>query len=322
MQLSAGFAVFWVRSLIRSRLSAELRGLKGSWGKSENAGNRMVESNVRQLSIVYPLKGAVSGTDGDPDNPFRRALAPLIEESKLLPSMLPVFTTSQPDGPCERWLGIFVRSPGGRILFFPGLDDPTRGVRGNENGTEVFSRDLHLDHLSLERSRDRWHLTSPGSRDHQSGPKALDVGGGRVFWFTMAVQDLSLLRLARNRTVAEFTVQTEAQSFKIQQLQQLSENGRAGKICLPPEPDDDRPHFPFFTVIVGPTGFDAYKGPDWWPPYPSRHVTDGPKAEAFQVPRIEITHNSLDKETDLQVSACWLEGSMDIPMIQMSPSGS
>jgi hypothetical protein len=279
----------------------------------------MSADTVESMTVVYPLTNAASGVDEDQHNPFRRALAPMMEDNKLLPNLLPVFLAGANGSP-QYWLGVFVVSPGERILFFPGHDVQTDAVRGSDRGRETFRHDFALDHLTLERNRDAWHITSPKSASHKSGPKPLDLGDGRSFWFTMAVQELDTLRTVRERTVARFDVQDKTRRHRATQLQQLSNDAKAAKLVIPSMPTDERPYFPFFAIIVGLTDFEIYRGPDWWPPYGSEHVHGGPPiGTAISISNRTVTQVPLDRTTDLQLVACWLPGSLSVPMIHTSP---
>lgn len=130
------------------------------------------------MEISYPLPHAEAGVDDDPENPLGRALRPLMEMHKQLPSIRLAFLAEGKDAPPSRWLGVFVRSPGDRILFFPGLDVDLFRVRGTDGGVARFDKEFDLDHLSLEKDHGTWHITSLKSKAHQGGPKALDLGQG------------------------------------------------------------------------------------------------------------------------------------------------
>lgn len=268
------------------------------------------------MEISYPLPGSADGIDDDPQNPLARALRPLIEMHKQLPSIRLAFLSEGQDAPPNRWLGVFVRSPGDRILFFPGLNVDLFRVRGTGGGVARFDAEFDLDHISLEKDCGTWHITSPKSKAHQGGPKALDLGQGRVFWFGMAVSDLSVLRKAKQRTTAAFQVNDKAIQHKVAQFQGAIAGGESVKVPMPPRPDSGQ-WFPLVAVIVGPKDFPLHNGPEWGAPYRSPHVTGEPSPDQ----RFKVWGNQfpLDDATDVQLATTWIPGKLTIPMILTSP---
>ena len=100
--------------------------------------------------------------------------------------------------------------------------------------------------------------------------------------------------------------------------EQLANDQAAGKLPLPPAPSDGGLHFPFFAVIVGPSSFKPYEGPDWWPPYGSSQV-EGPAVDELPGLTMSVLQVPFDHETDIQIMACWLPGRVLVPMVQTAP---
>jgi hypothetical protein len=268
------------------------------------------------MEISYPLPDSEAGVDDDQENPLARALRPLMEMHKQLPGIRLAFLAEGNDAPPSQWLGIFVPSPGDRILFFPGLDVDLFRVRGTDGGIARFDKQFDLDHISLDKDSGTWHITSPKSKVHQGGPKALDLGQGRVFWFGMAVSDLSVLRKTRQRTTAAFQVNDKAIQHKVTQFQSAIAGSESVKVPLPPRPASGD-WFPLISVIVGPKGFPLHNGPEWGAPYGSPFVTGEPSPDQrFSVGRNQFP---LDDATDVQLATTWIPGKMAIPMILTSP---
>jgi hypothetical protein len=171
------------------------------------------------IEVSYPIPEGEDGVDGDPQNPLARALVPPMEMHKQLPNIRLVFLADGQGAPPGRWLGVFVRSPGGRILFIPGLDVELFRVRGTDGEVVHFDKDFDLHHVTLEKDRGTWHITSPKSETHEDGPNAIEVGQGWVFWFGMAIANLAILRKAKCRTTAVFRVSDKPIQHKLTQLQ-------------------------------------------------------------------------------------------------------
>lgn len=276
-------------------------------------------TDLHPLEIWYTLAGAEAGIDTDPATPLARALVPLMEMHRQLPSIRLAFISNGPDQPPQRWLGLFARSPGGRVLFVPGVDVALSRVRGVEGGAERFDRQFDLDHVSLEQDRDTWHITSARSEVHQGGPNALEIGENRVLWFGMAIRDPSVLRVARQRTCAKYLVDDAAIRHKLGQLERAIDGGASVIVPLAPQPVDQR-SFPLLSVVVGPTGFQPYRGPEWGAPYGSTFVSGEPSPD--QRFSHLATQFPLDDTTDIFVATTWIPGEMAIPMILTTPMGS
>jgi len=273
-------------------------------------------TNIATMEISYPLPDGSPGVDDDQQNPIARALVPLMEMHKQLPSIRLAFFAEGPDAPCSRWLGVFVRSPGDRVLFFPGLDVNLLRVRGTDAGVARFEKEFDLDHVSLEKDQSTWHITGPKSLAHQGGPNAVDVGHDRVFWFGIAVSNVRVFRKAKRRTTAEFRVNDKAAQHKLNQLQGAIAGGESVKVPIPPQPATES-WFPLVAVIVGPKDFPPYNGPEWGAPYGSVHVSGKPSPDQ----RFAFSGNQfpLDDTTDVQVATIWIPGKMAIPLIMTSP---
>src|SRR5262249_55452742 len=146
------------------------------------------------LKLTFQMPNGLPGQDDDPKNPVSRALTSLMRDSTLLPTFTQAFLIDETEGQPWRWLGIFVRSAGDRILFFPGFKDDIDRVRGSRGEQLKFDRQFRIDHLSLEKDRESWHITTGRSKDHQGGPPATDLGGGRVLWFGMSLASTEVMR--------------------------------------------------------------------------------------------------------------------------------
>lgn len=187
-------------------------------------------------------------------------------------------------------------------------------VRGTDGGVAQFDKAFDLDHISLENDRGTWHITSPKSKAHQGGPNVLDLGQGRVFWFSMAVSDLSILRTAKRRTTAAFRVNEKAIQHKVTQFQGAITGGVSVKVPLPMRPSIGD-WFPLLAVVVGPKGFPLHNGPEWGVSYGSSHIT----GESVPNQRLSVNQFPLDDTTDVQLATTWIPGKMAIPLILTSP---
>jgi hypothetical protein len=130
--------------------------------------------------------GGTGEIDRSMQNPPARALRRLLGDGKPGDRIMP-FTVCDPTTGRLRWLGAFVHSSAGRIIFFP--DRPSK-VRARN---EVVQAGLDVDHLTLERDLQTWHLTSNRSSKHESAGKTVKQPGDAVGWFGMTLQSLDQL---------------------------------------------------------------------------------------------------------------------------------
>ncbi|MDR3638661.1 MAG: hypothetical protein P4L84_32950, partial [Isosphaeraceae bacterium] len=205
-----------------------------------------------------------------------------------------------------------------RILFFPGFKTEMTHVRGFRGEELKFDRPFAFDHASLEQRRDTWHITTARSKDHEGRPAATDLGDGRVLWFGMSLASTDVLRELKRDTVATFAVPERSSKWKGEQFIQSRQGKEFPGVYLPERPGTAEDLcFPLISVIVGPTGFEIYRGPIWGWPYGSVFATEEPSEQV----RFRTRHQRfrLDEQTDVQLTAMWGLGSLAIPAIFTSP---
>ena len=184
----------------------------------------------------------------------------------------------------------------------------------------MFDRPFNLDHVSLERDRGSWHITTAQSRDHQGGPPATDLGGGRVFWFGLSIASTNVMRELRQEIIATFDVQDHTAEWKTKQFIQSRQGKEFPGLYMPPRPDSEiGPTFPLIAVIVGPTDFEWYCGPLWGWPYGSEFTKGEPSGNL----KISTRHQrfKLDVTTDVQLTSIWAPGALSIPAVLSTPEG-
>jgi hypothetical protein len=278
----------------------------------------MPDNGPATLNLTFTMEQGAPGTDNDPRNPISRALTSLMKDSSLLPTFTQAFLIDETAAEPWRWLGIFVGSAGERILFFPGFKEQITRVRGSRGESLHFDRQFRLDHVSLEKHRDTWHITTARSKDHQGGPEATDLGDGRVLWFGLSLASPEVLRELRQETVATFEVPDRTAQWKADQFKKSREGKEFPGVYLPERPDAARgPIFPLISVIVGPTGFEPYRGPLWGWPYGSEFTRGEPKGD-WAIPSWHQRFK-LDEKTDIQLTAIWAPGELTIPAVMSAP---
>jgi hypothetical protein len=287
----------------------------------------MADKGPDTLKIEYRLDQGVPGRDDDPKNPISRALATLMKDNSRLPSFAQTFLVDETPGEPWRWLGVFVKSAGDRILFFPGFKATIDRVRGSRGEVLQFDQKFEFDHMSLEKDRGSWHVTSVRSKDHlpparrhasRPLPKdrlpATDLGAGRVLWFGMSLASTEVMRELRKETVATFDVPSRTAEWKCKQFIQSRDGKEFPALQMPEKPAQAQGSiFPLISMIVGPTDFEQYRGPVWGWPYGSEFVRGEPSGDWNYPSRDQRFH--LDEETDIQLTAIWAPGSLVIPAV-------
>jgi hypothetical protein len=278
----------------------------------------MSMSETSTVKIAFRFPAGKSGTDDDPSNPFSRAVAALMRDNARLPSLAQAFLVTQEPEETWRWFGVFVKSAGGRVLLFPGIKTELVHVRGSRGRERAFQRPFNFDHASLERDRSSWHITTPGSTEHQGKIPTVSLGEGRVLWFGLGFASPSILREVMTETVATFEVPAKSDRWKGNEFIKARENREFPGIYMPPSIGPDAgPAFPWISIIVGSMGFPTYTGSDWANPYGSEFVDEAtPRDKAM---RVSHDRFALDDETDIQKSALWAPGSLRIPMLMATP---
>jgi len=94
-----------------------------------------------------------------------------------------------------RTFGAFCYTPGERLLFFPGI--VKRSLRWNSEGKQKIEKfnlptDTLIDHFSLEKELDKWHITLLDSNGKKKYPlrkyKTRRYQDNSLFWFGLSVK--------------------------------------------------------------------------------------------------------------------------------------
>jgi hypothetical protein len=261
------------------------------------------EREVVQLEMH--ARGGVPGVDESPDNPLARATRRLLEDGQRFVSFMPTTLAPAEPGAALRWFGAFVLTEAGRVLFFPGLDQPYDRIAGGlGDGRGRFDRALQVDHATLEPDRRSWHLTGARNK-RQGGGRTQEVGAGRTLWFCVTAAGFSEFRQARAATIARAEcignraeMEGRASSFFASVT-----NGKPARVELRAKPAGECALH--FAVALGSPGAPAYDGDGM--PFPH----GAPGIERLSVPPGTIAQHStalLAQDIEVQILAVWLPG--------------
>lgn len=239
-----------------------------------------------------------------------RALAGVLRDGRPIRGGSQLFVQS-PDEVDEiryRWLGVFILSHAGRLLYFPGVYG--RGLRYYRGSILVAERDFAIDHISLEPDRTRWHATSDRSAEHQGGPTTADLGDDRRLWFGLFLRNVRDLHPVSQKTVAGSVVPSTDAKRRFDILASIY-GVPSHCIQLPAKPiGGTQPVFPHFSAVVGPPGFQEYRGNRHCFPLESTAVE--PEVRWDDIPVWTSEPIVLAGEVSIQVNAFHLPGELQI----------
>lgn len=250
------------------------------------------------------------GLDSDPTNPLSRSLARLINTGKPF-SRLSLSFLNEGSGQL-RWFGVFAEAK--RTLFFPGFSVAFDGIESHRGQAPHARRSFEFDHLSLEKDRTTWHVTTRGSSDHLGSPRTLALGNGRVLWFGLSFPSLDAFRPVHDRTEIEFSAPANDASRRREVIMASREQAEFPILSLPDGPLTTQSDSYFHaSVIAGPAGFETYLGPEHAFPIGSPYLAS-PFPSALNDLPTRIHRLQLSSNTDLQITLARLPGKLTVPV--------
>ena len=269
------------------------------------------------LSVSWNMEANRPGIDSDPGNPFHRSVARLIQTGKPFERLIHTFLRDRREK--LRWFGTFVQ--GKRLVYFPGFVGPIGGVERHRGSILYDHSEMPFDHVTLEPGRVDWHITSIGSQDHLGGHKTIDLGEGRVLWFGVSFESPRAFVPAFNVTSLSFPSPVRDTERRRMVLLKAREGARFPLLDFPSTPYEiKRPAFCHSSIIVGPRGFPTYFGATHGFPIGSPYLAESLPEAIIELP-VRIHRMELSPETDLQISLCYLPGSLRVRTTLTSPDG-
>jgi hypothetical protein len=275
------------------------------------------------IALELSMSVGDNGLDSNPNNPLSRAFSALLAEGLPHQAHTLCFLNpgNAPDSPITqpRWLGVFVHTAGGRILFFPGLNTPIDWLETARDNLAPNRRSLSLDHISAEPARQRWHFTGLGSDQHVAGGRTPEAADGSFFWFGLSLQSHDGLMLAHKRTLVVHRAPPSDVPRRLEEFRQLQ--GSATYARVNSDMGTTFPFSPSFLHICflfsSPTA-PNYTGPEWLPPAGSPYLTPPLPPEVAEA-RIRLHRIPLSDEWDIQIHTMLLPGTITVPAAFTSP---
>jgi hypothetical protein len=167
------------------------------------------------------------------------------------------------------------------------------------------------DHISLEKNRLRWHVTTPKSKDHLGGWCTYPLGNGRFLWFGMSVAREIGLRELKAETIVRSYVPSRDSKRRSDVLIQTRDDAEFPCISLHPEARMRfQEGFLHFVFIVGPPGFPLYLSNELAHVFPLPQFLLEPLPNVLFPLPISSHKLSLGSVVDIQITAMWLPGTL------------
>ena len=253
-------------------------------GMVEQAGEETANLDD-ELRVEWHL-GGTTPPDTDPWNPAARALRAVLGEGQ--PNNRIICALFEPPSTPPQWFGVFVRSAGDRILFFPGFDEEYHQLDLAKSGQGPRHKRLEVDHFTLEADRGAWHITSPKSKKHEPAGRTRRLDDGRVSWFGVTLQSRALLRMIGDPVVVSFPVPS-SDAERRRSLFRYATTGLRFPMLVPPQvpPVDPLLHFAVYVSPPKATDVPSYVPTPDGSPFFRRSLVRGIRAPG-RVLRVDL----------------------------------
>lgn len=221
--------------------------------------------SIHTIKITYKISNfAKEGIDEDDLNPLKRALEKLLTKGNPLKDFTMCFINDEitKKEKLLRWLGVFVLSDGGRVIFFPGFSEKQKSVQGFKGIEKIWDQRFLFDHFSVESNLKKWHLTAADPVDHLGSGNILPLDKNRHLMFGLSVNSLNQFRVVRQLTKFSYEVpSSDAERRKDRVLEAKGDKDYQILEFWHPKAHYN-PEIYHFGIIIGKKGFEPYHGPD------------------------------------------------------------
>ena len=159
-------------------------------------------------------------------------------------------------------LGSLCYTPGGRVLFFPGLTS-RKLIWSKRKGptpiTKATSNEL-VDHITLDKNFRNVHVTTlfaNGTKKHIMSGVSRKVRKDVIFWFGISIQNSEVLEKTPNELTMIFTTSSTDANRRTKLLEEARNNARHHVTNLPKGEDLKENEFLHFAFFIGPYKYEA-----------------------------------------------------------------
>lgn len=267
------------------------------------------------MKLTYETDFGNEGEDTDPINPLSRAVSRLFEDGQPFKRLNMCCFSDEAPAAVPRWFGVFIKSSWDRIIYFPGYMktvEPIIGYRGNKlQWNQIFD----LDHMTIENNFESWHITSRRSREHIGALPTAALGGGRFLWFGMSLSQSNIFRDFKNKTIVTTKIPVSDSNRRSQVFFDSRDGANFHILGINPDSRNIFPNgFFHFSLIVGPSGFELYKGEKHGYPVDSPFLGKPLPIGELNIP-VRLHRVSLSENIDIQITIAWLPGALKKPIV-------
>lgn len=270
------------------------------------------------IQLTWKMGYGAPGCDIDPSTPIARAINQLFKEGK--PFFNLCMCLFKDSSSTLRWFGVFVQSAGNRIIYFPGFTDDFDQIQGFQGKSLQWHQSFDFDHISLDKDRSKWHVTSRHSKGHLGSPRTLPLDRSRVLWLGISVAHPHVMRPVKQETKIVVNSPPNDSRRRYEVFRKAREGAKFPIISLNEEhPIPFNEWFLHFGLIVGPKGLKPYLGGEFGFPLGSPYLETPLPEELTGLP-IRSHKLELSDNTDIQIVACCLPGRLKVPVAITGPS--
>lgn len=216
----------------------------------------MIMDDTR-VDLTWVMEGVESGLDDSLYNPLARGVYSLFGEKGRPFERLSKCFFRDSKGE-TRWFGVFIYSAGDRVLFFPGFSKSQENPVGYKDKELWCKEDMEIDHLSLDRDRETWHITAPKSQKHIGNFFTQKVSNDVRHWFSMSTFNSECLRTALSETLVSMPVPQSDVERRIKTFIESRDGVTFQLLSFNSEHSfPDKPWFLHFSVFFGAPGFQV-----------------------------------------------------------------
>lgn len=277
-----------------------------------------MESNLDRIQLIWKMDYGAPGCDVSTSNPLARAISQLFKEGKPFSNLCMCFFKDT--SATLRWLGVFVQSAGNKVIYFPSFINDFDQIQGFQGKSLQWHQSFDFDHITLDKDRSKWHVTSKHSKGHLGSPRTLPLGKNRVLWLGISVADTHVMRIVKQETKIVFDSPPSDSQRRREVFHKSRERAKFPIVSLNEEhPISFNKWFLHVGLIVGPKGFEDYLGGELGFPHRSPYLVTPLPEELTALPlrshRLELSDN-----TDIQIIVCCLPGRLKMPVTITGPS--
>lgn len=265
-----------------------------------------------RIQLIWKMDYGAPVCDVSTSNPLARAISQLFEEGKPFSNLCMCFFNDP--SATLRWLGVFVQSAGNRVLYFPGFINEFDQIQGFQGKSLQWHQSFDFDHISLEKDRTKWHVTSKHYKDHLGSPRTLPLDKNRVLWLGISVADAHAMRIVKQETKIIVDSPPNDSQRRYEVFRKAREEAKFPIVSLNEEhPNLFSEWFLHFGLIVGPKDFEDYSGGELGFPHGSPFLLTPLPEKLTEFP-VRSHRLKLSENTDIQIIVCCLPGRLNVPV--------